>query len=143
MYSADVGNSAESQVVMVVDDEAYVREAVVDILSFVGIDVIQAKHGQEALDHYQSHPKKISAVILDMQMPVMDGSATLHALRAINPQIKIIISSGYTQSRMINQFVQKGWARFLPKPYDVATLIQKVQSTLSSESSVVSMMPTA
>ena len=130
MYSERIGNSAESKTILVVDDEAYVREAVVDILSFAGLDVVEAKHGQEAVQQYKTHPSAIDAVILDMQMPVMDGTATLYALREINPNIKIIISSGYTQSKQVNHFVKQGWARFLPKPYDVATLIQKVESTI-------------
>ncbi|MGB1249889.1 MAG: response regulator [Candidatus Promineifilaceae bacterium] len=141
MHSKSVGTSAENKTILVVDDESYVREAVSDILGFVGLDVIEANNGKEAVHHYKTYPNEISAVILDMQMPVMDGTATLYALRALNPQIKIIISSGYTQSKMINHFVKQGWARFLPKPYDVATLIQKVETTLQTETSVASMMP--
>ena len=139
MYSECIENSAESKTVLIVDDEAYVREAVADILSFAGLQVVEAKHGKDALHQYTTHPSAIDAVILDMQMPVMDGPTTLYALREINPNIKIIISSGYTQSTQVNHFVKQGWARFLPKPYDVATLIQKVQSTIFPEHSVAPM----
>ena len=138
MYSERIGNSAENKTILIVDDEDYVREAVVDILGFVGLNVVEAKHGKEAVDQYTKQPSAIDAVILDMQMPVMNGSETLYALREINPGITIIISSGYTQSKLVNHFVRQGWARFLPKPYDVATLIRKVESTLAFQNGVAS-----
>jgi len=125
---------AASKQILVVDDEAYVREAIADILSYAGLDVLEATNGEEALIHYSREGESIDAVILDMQMPIMDGSATLYALRELDPSVRIIISSGYAQSSKIHHFVEQGWASFLPKPYDMATLINKVETTLNKPS---------
>ena len=117
---------------LVIDDEEAVREAVVDILEMIGVDVIEACNGQVGVDLYTAHRDKIGAVLLDMQMPIMNGEETFHALRAFDPNIKVIVSSGYSETETMQHFVGQGLAAFLQKPYDIDTLINKVKSVLDA-----------
>lgn len=115
---------------LVIDDEEAVREAVVDILEMIGVEVLEAGNGQIGVDMYTAHRDKIGAVLLDMQMPIMNGEETFHALRAFDPSIKVIVSSGYSETETMQHFVGQGLAAFLQKPYDIDTLINKVKSVL-------------
>ena len=76
--------------------------------------------------------EKIDVVLLDMQMPVMNGAETFQALRAIDPHVKVILSSGYNEIEATGRFVDQGLAAFLQKPYDLDTLVAKVRSVLTS-----------
>lgn len=117
--------------VLVIDDEEHVRDAVVDILAIVEIPTLIAANGQEGLELYQSHQSEIGVVLLDLKMPVMSGTDALHALQQINPQVKVILSSGYHETEVSKQFMGLGVTAFLQKPYDLKTLINKVQKVLA------------
>ena len=118
------------KLLLVIDDEEAVREAVVDILEMIDIPVIEANNGQIGLALYKENHTKVGAVLLDMQMPVMNGEETFHALREFDPNIKVIVSSGYSETETMQHFVGQGLAAFLQKPYDINTLIEKVQSVI-------------
>lgn len=105
-------NESSSKQLLVIDDEEAVREAVVDILEMIGVDVLEAANGQIGVDLYTAHRDKIGAVLLDMQMPIMNGEETFHALRAFDPNIKVIVSSGYSETETMQHFVGQGLAAF-------------------------------
>lgn len=118
--------------VLVIDDEKSVREVVCDILEMNGLEVLVAHNGQVGVEIFTAQQNKIDVVLLDMQMPVMNGAETFQALRAIDPNVKVILSSGYNEIEATGRFVDQGLAAFLQKPYDLDTLVAKVRSVLIS-----------
>ena len=79
---------------MVVDDEAAIREITRSTLERFGYQVVLASDGAEALALYAQRRAEIAVVITDIMMPILDGVATIHALRRINPDVKVIAASG-------------------------------------------------
>jgi CheY-like chemotaxis protein len=80
------------------------------------------------------HKDSIQVVITDMMMPVMDGAATIRALRRINPQVKIIASSGFMEDAKIAEFVGDGIEAFLHKPYTADKLLDVIHQNLHKDS---------
>ena len=104
------------------DDEPILRETVTEMLELGGYAVITAKDGLEAVDRYRENSQEIALVILDLTMPRMDGKAALQAIRTLNPEAKVVISSGYNEKDTIQQFQGVDLAGFLPKPYRMTQL---------------------
>ncbi len=119
--------------VLVIDDEAPVREAVVDILELMEIEVLEAGNGREGVAVYQQHAAEISLVLLDMQMPEMNGPETYLALHQLNPEVRVIISSGYGEAEASRLFSVDGSLTFLQKPYDIERLMHIVVAELGKK----------
>ncbi|MBJ6724498.1 PAS domain S-box protein [Geomesophilobacter sediminis] len=107
--------------VLLVDDEETVRAIGQEMLAALGFDVITANDGVQALEIYRSRDD-IRFVILDLTMPHLDGEECFRKLRQINPDLKVIISSGYNEHEVTQKFVGKGLAGFIQKPYKLSTL---------------------
>ncbi len=118
------------ELILVVDDEEPIRKVVEATLLQFGYQVLLASNGTEALDLYNAHRSRIALVLTDMAMPVMDGPATILALRAIDPEIKIVGSSGLFTNRSISQRIGGELTHFVPKPYTAETLLQKLHQLL-------------
>lgn len=115
--------------VLVIDDEAPIREVVADILTAEGITVLTATGGEEGIALYQQQPN-IGLVVLDMKMPGMSGEETFRRLRAIDPAIQVILSSGYTETEIHHDFHRADIVAFLQKPYDIDQLLKYVHDAL-------------
>jgi CheY-like chemotaxis protein len=120
-------NAVTSDHVLVIDDQENVLEAAVDILALEEIPVITAAGGQAGVRAYREHEAKIGLVILDLSMPEMDGYETYAALRQINPDVTVILSSGYDEKEVSRRFNGGGLVGFLKKPYNLVTLIETVK----------------
>ncbi len=120
------------KVVLVIDDEESVREAVSDILDMEGITVLQAANGQKGIDIYQSRQAEIDLILLDLSMPGLSGEDTLKKLRQINPQVRVLLSSGYSESDVTFRLDQSGLVGFLQKPYHMNTLLEEVGRCLNA-----------
>lgn len=114
------------QLVLVIDDEAPVREAVTDIMALYGIEVITAENGQQGISLFRQRLSEIQLVLLDMSMPGLNGVETLAQLRQIDANVPVILSSGYSQQQIAQEVTVNGRTGFLPKPYDMNTLVNKV-----------------
>ncbi len=112
-----------------VDDEAGIRIIARGTLERFGYRVLLATNGEEAVSLYRLHRDEIAVVITDMAMPVMDGPSAIVALRAINPQVKIIGSSGLQLDEATLQ--EANLDHFLPKPYTAAALLKVLTQVLS------------
>jgi len=110
-------------VILIVDDEDTIREVASLMLEYSGFSVLTAKNGLEALEVYRSHQQDIVGVLMDMTMPKMDGKACFRELRHINPDVKVVLSSGYNEQEATSQFAGQGLAGFIQKPYSQETLI--------------------
>ena len=117
--------------ILVVDDEAVVRDVVELILRNTGFDVLTASSGQQALEIYGAEKKKIRAVILDLTMPGMDGLATFERLQMLDPDVRALLSSGYSGDTLIERYLEKGFAGFIAKPYRPASLRTALRDILS------------
>ena len=121
---------AGSTTVMVIDDESVVRRTAKSMLERQGYTVVVAENGKEGVDLFRVLSEKIGIVLLDMTMPVMSGEETFRELRAIKPDVRVILSSGYNEVEAVRRFTGKGLAGFLQKPYSAATLTQTVQRVI-------------
>jgi PAS domain S-box-containing protein len=116
--------------VLVVDDEPVVRQAAMLTLQRYGYTALAAANGREALDVVRQHNGEISLVLLDLTMPLMDGEETLRHMRQIEPDLQVILSSGFNEVEAVRRFSGKGLAGFLQKPYTAGSLALKVKSVL-------------
>src|SRR4029077_13152988 len=83
---------ASHELILVIDDEEIIRRTAKSMLEHHGYRVVLAENGNEGVELFQVLAEKVSAVLLDMAMPVMNGEETLRRLKAINPAIKVILS---------------------------------------------------
>ena len=120
-----------SPVVLVVDDEEAIREAVRDILELVEIQSILAANGREAIELFIQNRDRISAILLDLRMPVMSGSETYEKLRELDRNVRIILSSGYDEKVSTLNFDADNALVFLRKPYALDALLACVQDALN------------
>jgi PAS domain S-box-containing protein len=117
--------------VLLVDDEEIVRSIGIEMLKELGYDVIIANDGKEALEVFKATPD-ISFVILDLTMPHMDGEQCFHELQKIKPDIKVIISSGFSELEISQKFAGLGLAGVIQKPYKLSVLKESLQGALST-----------
>ncbi len=116
--------------VLLVDDEEGVRSMAHRMLERLGFRVLTAVDGLEAVDCFRRHHGEIRLVLLDMTMPRMDGVEAFRALRAIRPDVKVILTSGYSEQMAAEQVGENGPAAFLQKPYRPADLVHKIDDVL-------------
>lgn len=118
---------------LVVDDEAAIREITTTSLESYNYQIISAKDGIEALALYAQHRDKIQVAIIDMMMPKMDGATTIQTLQNMNPELPIIAVSGLATSEQV--FINKTsqHTAFLSKPYTVQELLKTLQVVLSKK----------
>ena len=130
----ELQTSNPQNVVLVIDDEAPVRQAVTDILGMEGIEVITAVNGTQGIQLYQEQQDNIKVVLLDLSMPGLSGEETLNELCQINPEVQVILSSGYGEMDVLNRVGQKENVDFLQKPYNLTQLLQEISKYLDDES---------
>jgi PAS domain S-box-containing protein len=121
----------QGEFVLVVDDEESVRLVTQKTLERFGYRVLLAAHGAEAVALYAEQGAEIAVVLTDMAMPVMDGPATILALKAMNPAVKIIGSSGHASEGGVAKAVGAGVQHFVPKPYTAETLLKVLADVLT------------
>ncbi len=119
--------------VLVVDDDAGVRAVASKMLELSGFTVLTANDGREAVSSYRLHQHEIRAVLLDILMPHLDGEGTLEELRGINPEVKVILSSGYSEGDITVQSTGIEPKQFVKKPYRYADLISAFKHLLDNE----------
>ncbi len=121
------------RLILVIDDEKPVREAVVDIMELHDIEVLTAVNGQDGIAVFRQRKEEIQLVVLDMSMPGINGIDTLHELRQIDPEIHVILSSGYSQQQIAPELMINGRTGFLAKPYAVNALVDKIWQYLPND----------
>jgi CheY-like chemotaxis protein len=120
------------ELILIVDDEDFVTLLAQRVLTDEGYRVVTARDGFQALDIYRKLQKDIGLVILDFTMPIMDGSEVFSELRMIDPQVPVVLSSGFTEQDKLKWMLAKGLRGFIPKPYTQQKLLLQVRSTLDS-----------
>lgn len=120
--------------ILLVDDEEIIRHMVGTMLEMFGFEVLTAADGFEALDIYKRHSAEIVCVLLDLTMPRMDGEQTFLQLRQIDPEVRVIMSSGFGEQEIADKFINKGLAAFIQKPYQMNRLEEKIREVLTKNS---------
>jgi PAS domain S-box-containing protein len=115
--------------VLLVDDEETIRGIGAEMLMALGFSSVTANDGLEAVEIFKSNPD-ISFVILDLTMPHMDGEQCFRELQKLNPDVKVIISSGYNEQEVTQKFIGKGLAGFIQKPYRLSMLREVIRKLL-------------
>jgi CheY-like chemotaxis protein len=118
--------------VLIVDDQDMILTVARDMLKALGYEVYTAQGGREALGIYSEKKENIDVVILDMIMPSMSGGETFDKLRAINPHVKVVLSSGYSINGQASEIMQRGCNGFIQKPFNIKELSQKIREVLDS-----------
>ena len=120
------------ETILLVDDEENLRELGKQILSRRGYRVLTAETGEAAIDAYRADPSGIDLVILDLSMPGMGGRKCLRELLRINPQVKVIISSGYLEKDPNQDGTVDGATAFVPKPFSMTVMLKAVREALKA-----------
>ncbi len=118
------------ETILLVDDEDMVIDVGEQMLKKLGYKVLLAKGGREALDLYRKNQHKINMVLLDMVMPDMGGEETYELLKEINPNVKVLLSSGYSINGQATEILKRGCDGFIQKPFSMNDLSQKLREIL-------------
>jgi PAS domain S-box-containing protein len=122
--------TGKGELILVVDDELAIREVTKATLEAFNYSVLTASDGTEAIALYAQHGDKIKVVLTDMMMPYLDGPATIRALQKLNPNIKIIASSGLADNGKAVEAADLGVRHFLSKPYTADRLLKLLAEML-------------
>ncbi len=117
--------------VLLVDDEETVRLVAGQMLQRLGYEVVTANDGREALEIFGQDPDRFCCVMLDQTMPHMGGKKCLHRLREITPEVRVILSSGYSEQELEDRYADEQLAGFIQKPYLPASLAKLLRKVLS------------
>ncbi|MCK5100066.1 MAG: response regulator, partial [Desulfobacteraceae bacterium] len=116
--------------VMIVDDETILVNTVCTMLTICGYNPISASNGKQALKIFQNNFKEINCVILDLSMPYLSGIEIFNQMKAINPEVRVILTTGYNTDERINRMLDLGAKGVLKKPFNIAALSNIVGKTL-------------
>jgi CheY-like chemotaxis protein len=119
-----------SETILLVDDESMILKVGRQLLEKIGYNVLLARGGLEALKIYEKEKTNIDLVILDMVMPKMSGGETFDRLKTINPEVRVLLSSGYSLNEQSQEMADRGCAGFIQKPFSITVLSQKLREIL-------------
>ena len=124
-------NTANKNIrILVIDDEDMVRTLCTRMLEHLGYQVMVAADGEEGSILFREHADEIDCVILDLTMPRLDGESTFHLLKAVKPEIKVILSSGFDEQQVSQRFTGQRLAGFLQKPFGLEELRKELARVL-------------
>jgi PAS domain S-box-containing protein len=123
----------DKALVLVADDEAFIRETLEAMLKELGLDVITAANGEMALDIFRLKSSEINVVILDMVMPKMSGREAFIEMMKINSSVPVIISSGFSWDERVEAMINLGAKTFIHKPYTLGKLWEALNTVLGNK----------
>ncbi len=118
------------ETILLVDDEDMIWDVISDMLEELGYEVLLAGNGQEAVEIYCANPGKIDLVLMDMIMPGMNAAQAFPLLKQFDPNVKVLLSSGYVSEEDAQELLHSGAKGFLRKPYSLADLAQRIRQIL-------------
>jgi signal transduction histidine kinase/CheY-like chemotaxis protein len=122
-----------TETILLIDDEEPVLRVGTRVLNKLGYTVLEAKSGHGAVEIYKFNKNKIDLIILDMIMPDMGGGEVYDLLKAINPEAKVLLCSGYSIDGQAMEILDRGCNGFIQKPFDVKGLSGKIRAVIESE----------
>jgi PAS domain S-box-containing protein len=122
-----------TETILLVDDEQVVLDVGKELLRELGYTVLEARGGREAVEIYEENKGKIDLVLLDMVMPLMGGGEAHDMMKEINPDVKILLSSGYSKDGQATEILERGCSGFIQKPFNMKELSGKIREILDKE----------
>jgi CheY-like chemotaxis protein len=119
-----------SETVLLVDDEEMALEVGGELLKKLGYSVLGAEGGREAVEIYEANKDTIDLVLLDIVMPGMGGGKVYDRMKEINPNVKVLLSSGYSIDGEAREILDRGCDAFIQKPFNIQELSQGLKSVL-------------
>jgi CheY-like chemotaxis protein len=123
-----------SGLILVVDDEEIIRQTAQAILEECGYTVVLAHNGEEGVQVFKARHHEIKAVLLDMVMPKKSGKEAYLEMRAIDPDLKVLLSSGFKQDERVESVLDLGVRGFIQKPYSLDTLSRAIFAVIDNGS---------
>ncbi len=120
------------ETILLVDDEDITMDVGQELLAELGYKVLAARNGHDALEIYRQHEGRIDMVILDMVMPGMGGGQTYDELKQLNPDVKVLLASGYSISGEASRILERGCNAFIQKPFNMKQLSEKIRKVLDT-----------
>ena len=131
MYTEGAETAKRQPVILFADDDQFCLDVGVRMMQKLGYTVLEAKDGQEAIEVYKDNQDNVDLVILDMKMP-NNGGLTFDQLKIINADVKILITSGYTEDYRIQELISQGCDGFIQKPFSLTVLSEKILKALNN-----------
>ena len=122
-----------NETILLVDDQETVWDFLIEALQNLGYSVILAENGLDAVEICRENPGEIDLVLLDMIMPKLGGHGAFYQIRAVDPNIRILLSSGFVAQEAVDDLLANGAAGFLPKPHRIKTLAQEIRRILDEK----------
>jgi PAS domain S-box-containing protein len=138
--NVDTGDKVREQValgrgtILLVDDEQMILEVGQQLLEAMGYDVLTAENGKKAVEIYQAKKNDIDLLILDMIMPEMNGGDVYDTMKAMDPDVKVLLSSGYSVEGQASEILGRGCDGFIQKPFHMGQLSNCIKRVLESSS---------
>jgi two-component system cell cycle sensor histidine kinase/response regulator CckA len=117
--------------ILLIDDEEMIIKVGAELLQELGYKVLAARSGEEAIAIYRKNVAKIDLVVMDMIMPGLGGGETFDRLKALNPDIKVLLSSGYSIDGQASKILERGCDGFIQKPFNLNQLSEMIQQIIS------------
>lgn len=127
---SDGGPKAERALVLVVDDEAKMRDLLERVLRRLDCDIIMAVDGEDGLRIFRERQEDIRAVLLDLMMPKQGGIEVYEQLRELSPQIPVLLMSGYSEEAAMEKFSENGLTGFVQKPFQLSRLREMIRTAI-------------
>ena len=124
------------ETILIVDDHETIWDFLIDALTELGYSVLLAENGLDAVEIYQSNPGQIDLVLLDMIMPKSGGHQTFLRLKSIDPQVKVLLSSGFVSETEVGDLLDQGACGFLPKPHRLPVVLREIRRVLDGDGAV-------
>ncbi|MBQ4337567.1 MAG: response regulator [Lentisphaeria bacterium] len=122
-----------TETILIVDDHETIWDFLVEALQMLGYSVLLAENGEDAVSIYRENPGAIDLVLLDMIMPKLGGHQAFYQLQAIDPDVKVLLSSGFVSEEEVNDLLQQGACGFLPKPHRLPQVAKAIRNALDGK----------
>ena len=124
---------AGEHTILVVEDEELLLELLKEMLEGEGYRVLTATDGNQAVDLFRKEKDRVSLVLSDMGLPTMGGWEVLRQLKGIDPQVKVILSSGFMDTKVRQDMIRSGAKDFIQKPYTPDKVLQQIRESIQSD----------
>ena len=121
-----------SETILIVDDHETIWDFLIEALQELGYSVLLAENGLDAVEIYRENPGAIDLVLLDMIMPQCGGHQAFYQLKAIDPDVKVLLSSGFVSENEVQDLLDQGACGFLPKPHRLPVVLKEIRRVLDA-----------
>ena len=125
-----------NETILIVDDHETIWDFLIDALSELGYTVLLAENGLDAVEIYEANPAQIDLVLLDMIMPKSGGHQTFLRLKTIDPNVRVLLSSGFVSEKEVTDLLELGACGFLPKPHRLPVVLKEIRRALNGKGTV-------